>query len=161
MPASAGRRDGRLVRNCQLRRPQPSAEHVVEQRAQRDQREHHDDNGHRLKQDIAHQTAQKQRADCAARLGGTLDHAYSSRNRRRRRLLARLRTNVITNSSMPTAKIVRYSMRACGRVAEADLNDIARSSSRWAPADWPSDAAAGLPQPPRSSSRRSRETRRG
>ena len=41
---------------------------------------------------------------------GVLPHAYSSRNRSRSHVLIRFRVKVMANSSMPTAKIVRYSI---------------------------------------------------
>ena len=48
------------------------------------------------------------------RSGGLRAHAYSSRKRSRSQALARFSTKVLTNSSVPTAKIVRYLSVPCG-----------------------------------------------
>ena len=72
-------------------------EHVVDQRAERGQGDHQ----RRGRDDLEDEV-------------GVLPHAYSSRNRSRSQVLIKFRPKVIANSSMPTAKMVRYSSVPCG-----------------------------------------------
>ena len=110
MPASAGRRDGMLVRNCQLSRPVAVEDDVDEQRRQRRERQREHDDGHRLNEQVTRMPD----GPAPGRGGADGAHAYSSRYRRRSQLLMKFSANVIRKSSMPTAKIVRYSSVPAG-----------------------------------------------
>ena len=113
MPASSARRDGMLVMNAHDSRPHAVVQDVVDQRGERDQREHHRQQAEGAEQPVAHVAQRAPR-----RHGGDVErhraHAYSSRNRFRSQIDTRFSTKVLRNSSMPTAKIVRYSSVPAG-----------------------------------------------
>ena len=100
MPAASARRDGSLVRKAQEMRPSAVVQHVVDEHRQGGEREQHDEHAEARQQPVAG-------VACA-------DHAYSSRKRLRSQVEMRLSANVLTKSSMPTAKIVRYSSVPAG-----------------------------------------------
>ena len=97
MPASSGLRDARLVRNCQLRRPAPS-----------------DTTSKTSAASVISANTRVLSATSLEREIGPVPHGYSSRKRSRSQVLTRFSPNVIRNSSMPTAKMVRYSSVPCG-----------------------------------------------
>ena len=99
------------------------AHDVVEQRAERRQRQERAPAAERRQQPIAEQLPQ---TTCDRRRFGCSRHAYSSRKPFRSQMDIMFSTKVLTNSSMPTAKIVRYSSVPGRRIAEADLDDVGR-----------------------------------
>src|SRR5690606_3617282 len=78
---------------------QSVVQYVVEQRGERAQRERQHQQAARLQQPVVSPTRV-----------GRGGHVYTSRKRPRSQLLAMFSTNVVLKSSMPTAKIVLYSM---------------------------------------------------
>ena len=112
MPACAARRDGKLVRKCPRQTAGAVGDDVADQRAERREREQQHEQRDDLERDVDEPPPAA--ADGRDVERSVAAHAYSSRNRSRSQALTRFRPNVPRNSSMPTAKIVRYSSVPCG-----------------------------------------------